>query len=185
MLNGKFQIERVRVLVKAYPQPSLTYDETVCVAAVSADGLRMMRLYPIRYRSLARECRFDRFDLVEIECERPKNDHRPESWHVKESSIRIVARGSDLPDRMKVTLWSPFVVDSLSALREENVRTGRSFGIVRPDPSSLKFFIKPMADLDEDGRQLNQATFQVTQSLLETPLSKLPPPGFYPDFADS
>lgn len=164
---------RARILVKAYPQPSQKYEETVCVAAVSEDGREMLRLYPIRYRHLPKDRQFDRFDLIEMDAERPRDDHRPESRHVAEDSIRIVGLGKDLSDTTKVTLWKPFIAPSLKALHEENKANGRSFGIVKPDPGSLKFFIEKEADTNADDRAINQAAFQQV-SLFEAPLTKLP-----------
>jgi hypothetical protein len=173
MLSGKQQRVRARILVKAYPQPSQKYEETVCVAAVSEDGREMLRLYPIRYRHLPKDRQFDRFDLIEMNAERPRDDQRPESRHVDEESIRIVGHGRDLSDAAKVQLWKPFIAPSLKALHEENKTTGRSFGIVRPDPGSLKFFIEKEADTNADDRAINQAAFQQV-SLFEAPLTKLP-----------
>src|SRR5690348_807429 len=96
MLSGRQWRARVRILVKAYPQPSRTYEETVCVAAVSEDGRQMLRLFPIRYRNLPKDRQFDRFDLVDLVLETPRDDHRPESRHVVEDSIRVVESGRDL-----------------------------------------------------------------------------------------
>lgn len=49
-MQGKHQKRRVRILVKAFPQPSNKHEETVCCAGVTEDGLELLRLYPIRYR---------------------------------------------------------------------------------------------------------------------------------------
>lgn len=46
--------ERILVTVKAYPNPSKKYIETVCVAGVTESG-QWIRLYPIPYRFLAYE----------------------------------------------------------------------------------------------------------------------------------
>lgn len=164
-------------MVKAYPQPSQKYEETVCVAAVSEDGRDMLRLYPIRYRHLPRDRQFDRFDLIEMQAERPRDDHRPESRHVDEESIRIVASGKELSEAAKVKLWKPFVAPSLKALHEENKAIKRSFGIVRPDPGSLKFFIEKEDQAGAEDRAINQAAFQQV-SMFEDPLPKLPTPDY-------
>lgn len=137
----------------------------------------MLRLYPIRYRHLPKDRQFDRFDLIEMDVERPRDDHRPESRHVDEESIRIVGFGKDLNDTAKVRLWKPFVADNLKALHEENKTTGRSFGIIRPDPGSLVFFVEKEGDTNADDRAINQAAFQQV-SLFEAPLAKLPAPEY-------
>jgi hypothetical protein len=177
MLSGKQQRVRARILVKAYPQPSRTYEETVCVAAVSEDGREMLRLYPIRYRHLPKDRQFDRFDLIEMDAERPRDDHRPESRHVAEDSIRIVGLGKDLSDAAKVTLWKPFIASSLKALHEENKASGRSFGIVRPDPGSMKFFCKPVKQTSEQEQALSASLFQ-QNALFGDPIKPLQKPEY-------
>lgn len=177
MSSGKQSRGRVRILVKAYPQPSRTYEETVCVAAISEDGSEMLRLFPIRYRQLPEERQFDRFDLVDLDTELPRDDHRPESRHVIEDSIRIVGRGDDVSDEGKVRLWKPFVVQTLKDLHEQNKATKRSFGIIKPDDGSVKFFVKATKDVADDDRAMNQVAFQQV-SLFEAPLAKRPTPEY-------
>ena len=45
----------------------------------------------------------------------------------------------------KVRLWKPFIAPSLKALYEESQATHLSFGIIEPDPGSLRFFIEKEA----------------------------------------
>jgi len=137
----------------------------------------MLRLYPIRYRQLRTECRFNRFDLVELNIERPDKDYRPESRHVVEDSIRIISRGADLKEEAKVALWKRFVVPSLKDLLAENKTTKRSFGIVKPDVGSLRFFSRAVKDLGEDAQALSRSAFQ-TASMFEAALPKLAPPNY-------
>ena len=177
MQHSKQQRLRARILVKAYPQPSRTYEETVCVAAVSEDGREMLRLYPIRYRHLPKDRQFDRFDLIEMDAERPRDDHRPESRHVAEDSIRIVGSGKDVSDAAKVQLWKPFIAPSLKALHEENKATGRSFGIIAPDPGSMKFFHKPVAQTSDQEQALSASLFQ-QNALFGDPLKPLQKPEY-------
>lgn len=164
----------MRVLVKAFPQPSQKYEETVCVAAITEDGKEMLRLYPIRYRHLPKDRQFTRFDLVELDLERAPGDGRPESRHVDEDSIRIVEPGKNLSDAAKVQLWKPFIAPSLKELHAQNKATQRSFGIIRPDPGSLKFFHETEDKTEAADRAINQAVFQ--QALFEQPLATLPKP---------
>lgn len=120
---------RVRILVKAFPQPSKKHEETVCCAGVTEDGQQMLRLFPIRFRRLPQEQQFDRFDLVEVLATRA-SDPRPESYRVDEGSIQLIERGNTLTPEAKVRLWQPFIAPSLKALHEENRKTNRSLGIV-------------------------------------------------------
>jgi len=77
---------RVTILVKAYPQPSSRYSETVCCAGVD-ENRTWKRLYPIRFRQLEGNQAFKRWDIVDFEYGKPKNDSRIESCHVHEESI--------------------------------------------------------------------------------------------------
>ena len=64
MTLSKHRTLRVRILVKAFPQHSEKYQETVCCAGVTDDA-RLIRLYPITFRRLAAENQFNRYDLIE------------------------------------------------------------------------------------------------------------------------
>ncbi len=112
----------------------------------------MLRLYPIRYRRLNPSQKFDRYNLVALETFRPTSDPRPESVRVVEDSIAIVT-GRILPPHERFKLWLPFVADSLEALQQENRETGRSLGIIRPDPASIRFSWKAATDASEDERE--------------------------------
>jgi len=162
---------RACILVKAYPQRSQKYEETVCAAAVSDDGQQMLRLYPVRYRHLPQERQFERFELIEMETERPRDDHRPESRHVVEDSIRIVEPGKQLPPAQRMALWRRHVATSLTALVTEEKINHRSFGIVRPDLGSVRFYSKPIAKANADEQELTSQLFQ-QQSLLEDALNR-------------
>jgi hypothetical protein len=73
---------RVLVTVKAYPQPSRTYGETVCVAGVRTDTgpPSWIRLYPVAYRELAFADRFKKYQFMNLRAFRASSDTRPESF---------------------------------------------------------------------------------------------------------
>lgn len=161
---GLESTERALVLVKAYPQPSQKYEETVCCAGISPAG-NFLRIYPVRYRRLPKEKRFERWDVVEFEARRSPDDQRPESRHVNEDTIVIAQPASTIDEAQRVRMWSPHVAESLTALKEENKTTERSLGIVRPDEGSVRFKARRLhKDNPEDGAI--QALFK-QQSLLD------------------
>jgi hypothetical protein len=169
---------RVRILVKAFPQPSKTHEETVCCAGITDDGRELLRLFPIRFRRLPTEQRFDRYDLVEITATKA-SDPRPESYRVDEGSIHVLDRGSALSPKAKVQLWQPFIAPSLTALHQGNRTTQRSLGIIRPDPGSLKFIIRAAKDVDAEDRQIADQVLHAQQSsFLEAPLTPLEKPEY-------
>jgi hypothetical protein len=165
-------VRRVCILVKAYPQPSQQYEETVCCAGVTDTG-EFLRLYPIPYRRLKPEQRFDRYDLVEMKTWKSESDHRPESYKVDSDSIRIIQKGTKLKAAQKVRLWLPFVTDSLTALKEENCATGRSLGIIKPDTGSVRFKSSPFDQGSEEDRSLAMGARQQASLFHDTPLKEL------------
>jgi hypothetical protein len=178
MSLSKHRTLRARILVKAFPQPSKAHEETVCCAGITDDGRELLRLFPIRFRRLPNEQRFDRYDLVEMTATKA-SDPRPESYRVDEGSIRILERGSALSPKAKVQLWQPFIAPSLTALHQENRTTQRSLGIIRPDPGSLKFLVRAAKDADAEDRQIADQVLQAHQSsLLEAPLTPLEKPEY-------
>lgn len=118
---------RVAILVKALPQPSSRYGETVCCAGVTLDR-QWKRLYPVRFRHLSGESAFKRWDLVSYDYGKPKSDIRQESCHVHEESIRV---GGTLDKEARVRLLSPLVVGSA----QDAMSRGQSLALIRPrDP---------------------------------------------------
>ena len=57
---------RVLITVKAAPNPSQTYGETVCVAGLrlDLDNVGWVRLYPINFRDLGDDSKFKKYDVV-------------------------------------------------------------------------------------------------------------------------
>lgn len=149
----------------------------MCCAGSCEDTGKLLRLFPIRYRRLAKEQRFNRYDLVEMTVTKAA-DPRPESYRVDETSIRLIQRDK-LPDAQKVRLWQPFIAPSLTALEQDNKATHRSLGIIKPDPDSLTFKARPIAESDEDDKEVANLVYQQQVSLLEEPLKPLAQPDIH------
>jgi len=173
---GQYEKRRACILVKAYPQPSQQYEETVCVAAVTEDH-RLLRLYPIRFRHLAPNQRFGRFDWIEVEMTRASDDPRPESFRIKEDTLRILMPGEKLSPEERVRLWKPCIAPSLTALEDEQRATQRSLGVIRPDEASVRFKFQQLDRASEDDQDTARSVY-VQQSLIEEPLKPLPKPEY-------
>jgi hypothetical protein len=78
------QPERMTVMitVKAAPNPSERYGETVCVAGIRLDPEKAgwVRLYPVNFRDLDSDHRFKKYDVVTLEARPSRGDSRGESW---------------------------------------------------------------------------------------------------------
>ena len=83
---------RVLVVVKASPQPSVKYGDTVCVAGVRLDGAEKswIRLYPVPFRWVGENAKFAKYDVIEVSMRRREADSRPESYVPDVDSIEIV-----------------------------------------------------------------------------------------------
>ena len=87
-------------------------------------------------------------------------------------SICIIEHGGKLPDDRQVKLRQPRIAASLDTLQHENRSTGRSLGIIRPDPgASSSSTARPKADDQRDDQGM-QASF------CEKPPRPLTPPEF-------
>jgi len=80
---------KVLVLVKAAPVLTRELEETMCVAGVrvDADDPSWIRLHPVPFRDLEEDRKFAKYQVVDVEVERPKSDRRPESWSPLRASI--------------------------------------------------------------------------------------------------
>ncbi|WP_129590643.1 hypothetical protein [Sanguibacter massiliensis] len=98
----------VMILVKATPQPSKTYGDTVCVAGMALNPARWVRLYPVPFRYIPAESRFPKYTIVNVKVRSAGSDTRHESLKIDAESIDIGAQAKtkaaraahlfDLPD---------------------------------------------------------------------------------------
>jgi hypothetical protein len=120
------------VTVKAAPNPSTTYGETVCVAGISADVAdpRWIRLYPINFRYLEQDVRFRKYDLITVVATPARRDARAESWRPDMSTLVV---WQTLPAWKRRRTWlDPYVEESMCAINrsaQANIHA-RSLGLV-------------------------------------------------------
>ena len=87
-MNG--ETKKVLVTVKAYPNPSKKYSETVCVAGIDIASGKWIRLYPVPYRDLDDDKKFPKYAIIEVRTGKPTGDNRPESHKVDVGSIKVL-----------------------------------------------------------------------------------------------
>jgi hypothetical protein len=125
---------RVLITVKAAPNPSASYGETVCVAGLrlDLDTPGWVRLYPINFRDLESEQRFRKYDIVTLRAKPARNDRRVESWKPDMNSLRMERHlPAWTPRRSHV---EPYITSSMCAVLAA-VRTappGASLAAVEP-----------------------------------------------------
>lgn len=160
---------RVAILVKALPQPSKRYGETVCCAGVTADR-QWKRLYPIRFRHLSGDSAFSRWDWVSFDYRPPTRDPRRESCHVHEDTIRI---DGQLSPRERLRLLQSMMVGSANDAMNE----GASLAIIRP--RNTRFIARPKSsgEIEAEREAYRRAAGQL--SLLDQQLAELEPTPFH------
>lgn len=156
---------RVSILVKALPQRSATHGETVCCAGVTADGA-FKRLFPIRFRHLADEAAFKRWDWVDFKYRLPTSDRRKESCHVMEDSIAI---GGSMPLKDR----APFLNRLVSASVKEAAALGKSLALIRPRNTRFYYKAKSPDEIEEERRAYEAAASQ--ESFFDEQLKALEP----------
>src|SRR5664279_1952381 len=127
------QVE-VMVLVKATPQPSTKYGDTVCVAgALLGQGpVRWIRLYPIPFRYLESAAKFRKYENVKVALRPTAGDYRPESAKVNLEQIVGGPMAGDWKSRAPIVeqLAGPSMCDLLAGVTANPNAT--SLGAVRP-----------------------------------------------------
>ena len=88
------QPERMTVMitVKAAPNPSERYGETVCVAGIRLDPEKAgwVRLYPVNFRELDSDRKFKKYDVVTLNAKPTPDDPRGESWRPVVDTVTTV-----------------------------------------------------------------------------------------------
>jgi hypothetical protein len=156
---------RAAVLIKARPQPSRTYGETVCCAGITADG-QWKRLFPIRFRHLGGDASFSRWDWVDFSYRSPTRDTRFESCHVYEDTIAV---GGSVPSAERGRILKPLIRKSA----KEAESLGHSLTLVRPTNPKFVSKKKTQGDLDEEREAYREAAQQ--GSIFDKELAELEP----------
>lgn len=82
--------KRVLITVKTYPNPSKSYQETVCTAGLDEEK-HWIRIYPINFRAKPIEQQYKKFQWVELDLVKTTGrDFRPESYHLANLEDEII-----------------------------------------------------------------------------------------------
>lgn len=134
--------ERVLVLVKALPHVGKRYGETVCCAGVTTTG-EWRRQFPVRFRTLKEK--FTRWQWIEYDWRRPKDDFRPESRRVQEETIQLC---DEMPKRERASFLDRVIVPSTEAAAERK----QTLALVRPVAARFSYKKKAEKQLDTERR---------------------------------
>jgi hypothetical protein len=165
----RFETKKILITVKAYPNPSVSYRETVCCAGVDIDNFTWIRLYPVPYRDLDSDKKFKKYSIIEAKCAKASDDRRPESFRVQAESINILSY-LDSHDKWKkrkeIVLKPP--VTSLCRIIKGLKEMDLSLGLIKPENISFIVKKKSLSDPEERSRPYAQlGFFDKTKNVIE------------------
>ncbi|MHA1679407.1 MAG: hypothetical protein ACTSUE_00210 [Promethearchaeota archaeon] len=139
--------KKIRIIVKAYPEPSKKYGSSICTAGL-VDDREWIRIYPIDLNYyLKHKATFKKWTLIEADVKpRKEKLNRKESHKVNENSIVLVdnslAGGSliqkDWDRRNKILLKK--LSPSMAHLEEAKQEKSISIGLIKP--RAFKFHLR-------------------------------------------
>jgi len=138
---------RLLITVKTYPSPSVKYEETVCCAGIT-ENQEWVRLYPVRYRDLPSDQQFRKYDIIEIDAERPEphKDERSESWKPRIDTMKIVDHLESTNNWAARRKWiEPTILSGYAELCRIQQSQNKSLSAFRP-AQILGIRVKPEKD---------------------------------------
>ena len=142
------------ILIKAQPHRSSTYFETVCCAGVGRDGM-WRRQYPVPFRILDGNQKFNRWDWIKYEYVPGRHDKRKESQKVIANSLEVTGT---IKRSERASFLNPLVRQSF----DEADAKGESLTLLRPKIIRLDYREKSLADLQEETRKHEELANQLS-----------------------
>ena len=128
-----WQKKRILVTVKAYPNPSKQYVETVCTAGITIDSKEWIRIYPVPFRDLDSKKKFKKYDIIEANIKKATGDTRPESFKVDADTIRVIGNVGPENNWVKRNAYLiPLVSSSMCEIEERCKSNNLSLGMFKP-----------------------------------------------------
>jgi len=175
-----YEKKQVLITVKAYPNPSKEYGETVCCAGIDLKTGQWIRLYPIPYRYLDSDKKFKKYGVVEVSCKTNTNDKRPESYKVDCDSIKLIewldTKKGGWERRKSVVM--PTQSKSMCSVYEGEMKSLKSLALIKP--SNINFSWKKATVKSENNREKYYAQLSLFYKRKEA--IKAIPYNFYYEF---
>lgn len=165
------ETKQVLITVKAYPNPSKKYGETVCCAGIDLETGHWIRLYPVPYRDLDAYRKFAKYSIIKVRCRKATDDTRIESYKIDSESIEIVRRldtKRNWYERRLIVL--PTLSPSFCHILN-NIEEGKSLGVFRP--REVDFVWKKATLQDEAEREACYAQLSFFDKQ-KSPIEELP-----------
>lgn len=152
--------KEILITVKAYPNPSKKYGETVCCAGVDLGTLNWIRLYPIPFRDLDNNKKFRKYSIIQARCNKREDDKRPESFRVDIDSITVkdwLDTKEEWRKRKSVVLKLPIIsfCEVLKLAPEDDA----SLGLIRPEQVEFSWTKQQVSDQKSEDSKFIQLSF--------------------------
>lgn len=140
-------MRRIFITVKTYPTLSKKYDELVCTAGILDDG-SWARVYPLPFRKLDYENRYQKYQWMELPLVKNDSDPRPESYRVLDID-QITMIGEPIGtkqawlERKSIIFDTNPVYEDLAELITKANNNELSIAIFKPS-KIIDFIIKPV-----------------------------------------
>ncbi len=158
--------KNILIIAKAYPEPSKKYVETVCIGGIVENG-NFIRLYPIPYRLLEHQQKFNKWFWIRAKIKKSLNDPRKESYKIDADSIKIIRKKIDKIEIIKNFI--PLVSEDCKELDEYYREEFGSLGAVEIEPQHFyyeesdkewnylqKMYLKQLSIFDRDRKILEK-----------------------------
>ena len=143
-----FEKKQILITVKAYPNPNRKLGETVCCAGIDLSNNQLIRLYPVPFRDLDDDQKFKKYSIISVDCFRPNNDSRPESYSIHSSSIKVIdyldSEGGTWKKRHNIVSKVP--VKSMCQVYKDCKDSDLSLGIIKPENITFEYKKRKLSD---------------------------------------
>lgn len=168
---ANWQKRNVLVTVKAYPQESKRYSETVCVAGICLEDKTWIRLYPMPFRFLEDAKKFKKYEVIEVEVTRDGADSRPESHKIRQDTLLVkeqLSTKNNWQKRKEIVI--PTLSKSMCEILLQEEKNGKSLGAFRL--TKPKRFYWEKVDINNEDEE--QAIQLVLFNSIKKELEKIP-----------
>jgi hypothetical protein len=135
-MESKWKRCRILIWGKTRPELSKKYREIVCTGGVFQNTKKLVRLYPIPLRYMDDEQVFKKYQWIEADVTKARNDPRPESYKIHPDNIEtfgmIPSKGGNWDARAEWIMNEHNIFRSVEALKDKQQKDNTSLGLVKP-----------------------------------------------------
>lgn len=166
---------KVLILVKTYPTLSKKYLELVCTAGITED-YKWIRIYPIPFRLLEYEKKYQKYQWIEVDLIKNTSDPRPESYKINDiDSVKLLNKidtKNNWEQRRQLLLNHLIIYKSLDEIIEKANKNELSLVLFKP--SKIIDFVIEETDAEWDSDLVKKINNDIKQpELFDTEAEKL------------